>query len=108
MGIFMKINYYKDQGVLLTEMEIDFVNQTVKIKNHTDNMIDRAFGVNEHPTMKDFEEFCEYRSIPQTRYNFKTEMRLRGITDTSPMGIMRFYHGRIDDDNCYIEIVEDD
>ena len=104
----MKINYYKDQGVLLTEMEIDFVNQTVKIKNHTDNMIDRAFGVNEHPTMKDFEEFCEYRRIPQTRYNFKTEMRLRGITDTSPMGIMRFYHGRIDDDNCYIEIVEDD
>ena len=78
----MKINYYKDQGVLLTEMEIDFVNQTVKIKNHTDNLIDRAFGVNEHPTMKDFEEFCEYRSIPQTRYNFKTEMRLRGITDT--------------------------
>ena len=104
----MKINYYKDQEVLLTEMEIDFVNQTVKIKNHTDNLIDRAFGVNEHPTMKDFEEFCEYRSIPQTRYNFKTEMRLRGITDTSPMGIMRFYHGRIDDDNCYIEIVEDD
>ena len=103
----MKINYYKDEGVLLTEMEIDFVRQTIKIKNHTDNLLDRAFGVNEHPTMQDFEDFCKYRSIPQTRYNFKMEMRLRGISDTSPMGIMMFYHGRIDDDNCYIEVMEE-
>lgn len=92
---------------MLTEIDIDFANQTIEIKNHTDNLIDRAFGVNEKPTMEDFEDFCRYRSIPQTRHNFKTEMRLRGIGDTSPLGIMLFYHGRIDDDNCYIEVAED-
>ncbi len=103
----MKIGYYKDDGILLTNMDIDFVNNTVKIHNYTDNLNERAFGINENPTMQDFEEFCEYRSIPQTRHNFKAEMRLRGIEDTSPMGIMRFYNGRIDDDNCYIEIIEE-
>lgn len=103
----MKINYYKGDDILLTEMDIDFVSNQVHIVNHTDNFLDRAFGVNEQPTIEDFEEFCEYRSIPQSRHDFKTEMRLRGIEDTSPLGIMLFYNGRITDDDFYIRVIEE-
>lgn len=103
----MIMNFRNGDGNLITEINVDYKTETVKIKNHTDDLLLRAFGINENPTFKDFEEFLEYRSIPQTRHRFKTEMRLRGIEDTSPLGIVRHYNGRMADDDCYIEFVED-
>lgn len=103
----MKLNYCLD-GKVMTEIDVDMKKQTVQIKNHTDVLLDRAFGINEHPTYEDFLAFCEDRGIPQSRFGFQSEMRLRGIKDTSPLGIMLFYNGRISDDEFYVELVEDD
>lgn len=102
----MRLNYKSDSRGLLTEINVDYANNKVDIVNHSDNVLLTAFGVNEHPTIKDFEDFINYRAIPQTRYRFKTEMRLRGIQDTSPMGICRYYNGRMADDDCYIEFLD--
>lgn len=104
----MKINFYKGQGILLAEINVDYQKGKVTVINHTDDNMERPFGCNEHPTIKDFEDFIEYRTIPQTRYNFKMEMRMRGIIDTSPMGIFRQYHGRTTDDDYYAEIIEEE
>ena len=98
----MKLKYMKDNDDLLTEIDVDFAAESIKIKNYTDNLIDRAFGINEHPTFKDFEDFLEYRSTPLTRTNFREEMDFWGINDPTPWGIARFFNGRVAGDPYYI------
>lgn len=102
----MKLDFRKGDGRLLTEIWVDYRTNEVKIKNHTDDIIDRAFGINEHPTIEDFERFIEDRSIPQTRVTLKLEALMYGIQDTSPMGIVRHFHGRTADDDCYIDFYD--
>ena len=66
---------YMNDDMLSTRIEVDFINNTVKIENFTDDEIDRAFGINEHPAMKDFEEFLEDRCFPRTRDHLKLILR---------------------------------
>lgn len=103
----MQLNFRRADGSLITEIFVDYINNRIRIINHTDDLLTRAFGCNEEPTMEDFEEFIESRSIPQTRYTLKTEAKMYGIQDTSPMGIVRHFGGRTADDDYYLEFLDD-
>lgn len=59
----MVIKYY-DKDELCSVITVNQSSGTVCVSNYTDNNIKRAFGVNENPTMADFEEFLEDRCIP--------------------------------------------
>ena len=98
---------YKKGDIPCTKITVDYKTDTVEIENYTEDLLDRAFGIIEHPTMKDFEEFIEDRSIPQSRYHFRTEMALLGIEDTSPLGIVKHFHGRCAGDNFCIDFLEE-
>lgn len=104
----MRLYYKKNETKLCTIIDVDFGEETIKIQNFTDDLLDRAFGINENPTMKDFERFIEDRSIPRTRANFKSEMEYRGIFDPSPLGIVRFFKGKVEGDPFSIEFEESD
>ena len=43
----MRMNYCDGKGNILTEIEVDYKQQTVNIVNHTDNILYRAFGIND-------------------------------------------------------------
>ncbi len=103
----MHLNFMSKDNIILTEIYVNYPNRTVQIVNHTDRLTDRAFGCNENPSIEDFETFIEDRSIPQTRDNFANEMQIRGIKDTTPLGIVRHYHGRSADDQKWIDFIED-
>ena len=49
-----------------TVIDVDFLDQKVVIQNKTDDILHRAFGVLEHPTWNDFENFLRDRCFPQT------------------------------------------
>ena len=50
-----------------TEIYVDFEHQKVRIINRTDDIMKRAFGVNENPTWEDFEAFLEERCFPDSQ-----------------------------------------
>ncbi len=103
----MRLNFMNRHNEILTEIYVDPSSESVRIINHTNNLLDRAFGCNEHPTIKDFESFIERRSIPQNRAGFEDLMEFYGIKDTTPLGIVRHFSGRTADDEKWIDFIED-
>ena len=47
---------YKKGDIPCTKITVDYKTDTVEIENYTEDLLDRAFGIIEHPTMKDFED----------------------------------------------------
>ena len=101
----MKMNYMF-HNKLCTEIEVDFQNKKVFIKNHTDDLIDRAFGVIENPTYTDFEYFLERRCIPRTRDNLKWYLREIGLDFYDPLSIVYKTQGRMAEDHYWIDILD--
>lgn len=102
----MRMNYmWHDQ--LSTEIEADYINKTVKIINHTDDNMKRAFGINEHPTWKDFEIFLEDRCMPKTRANIKEYLDEIGVQCYDPILIIEKSKGRMAEDYNWIDIIDE-
>ena len=94
--------YYRD--MLCTVIDVDEVKQTVKIRNYTDNLIFRAFGRNEKPTFKDYEEFLESRCFPESRDKMKLVLKQYDIPFYDPFLIIEKTGGRMEDDEFHIVI----
>lgn len=88
-----------------TIIDVDYENEKVKITNFTDNLLFRAFGVNEHPTWKEFEEFLEDRCVPRTRHMLKGYLEDIGVDFYDPLAIIQKTQGRMAGDQQWIEIV---
>lgn len=104
----MKINYMRDKDQLCTEIFVDYPNQKVSIVNHTDEILDRAFGVNENPSMEDFEAFLEDRCVPKTRDKLDITLKLHGLNcGYNPLVIAKELNGRVAGDDHYL-VFEDE
>lgn len=79
---------------------ITFNEQTgfVKVKNFTDDLLDRAFGINESPNFSDFEEFLEDRCFSKGRPDVKEILRFLGLDFYDPLDIVYVTHGVIQGD----------
>lgn len=58
------ILHFMDRNGICTIIDADFMNEKIKIENKTDNLLHRAFGINENPTWADIEYFLEDRCFP--------------------------------------------
>lgn len=94
--------YYK--SMLCTIIDVSIVTQRVKIKNYTDNLLFRAFGINEHPTYIDYEDFLESRCFPRTRDKMKLVLEDLDIPFYDPMMIIEKTEGRMAEDDFWIKI----
>lgn len=102
----MKLIYNTPRGIG-TIIYADFKSRTVQIENHTDTLLDRAFGINEHPTWEDFEFFLEDRCFPKTRDKMKLILEDMGLDYYDPLAIIRKTHGRMAEDHAWIDIEND-
>ena len=57
---------YMYENYTCTVIDIDEMNRLVRIRNYTNNIMMRAFGMNTEPTFEDYEEFLESRCFPRT------------------------------------------
>ena len=94
--------YYRD--LVCTVIDVDIANQKVSIKNYANNLLFRAFGRNEHPTFKDYEEFLESRCIPRERDKMKLHLKNLEIPFYDPMLIIEKTEGRMAEDDFWIRI----
>lgn len=104
----MKFNYINDKGEILTEIFVSYKENKVTIINHTDDLLDRAFGINEHPTMRDFNDFLESRCVPRTRDHLKLYLDFIGVDHYDPLLIIEKTKGRMAEDNKSLIIVEEE
>lgn len=86
-----------------TVIDVDFLRQKVYIRNRTDDLLHRAFGVLENPSWEDFEEFLKSRCFPPTRGNVKEELQALGLTDYDLLQIVEKTHGRTAEDSLWLK-----
>ncbi len=101
-GYTLRMSYmYKQRPC--TIIDVDFLNQRVKIQNKTKDMLHRAFGVVEDPTWDDFEGFLKERCFPATRGNVKDILDNLQIADYDPMQIVEKTRGRTAEDDMWLK-----
>lgn len=87
-----------------TDIDINFLDRKVQIKNYTDDLLHRAFGIVTNPTWEDFEDFLQYRCFPRTRGNVKDLLRELGLSNYDPLQIVEKTRGRITDDDMWLKV----
>lgn len=87
---------------VMSEVEFDLNTGYVKVVNYTDDMLKRAFGVEEKPTIKDLDEFMEDRSVPENRKNIREILEYMGISKYDPHKITRITNGMMLHDHHWI------
>ncbi len=85
-----------------TAIDVDFLQNRIKIQNYTDDVLHRAFGANECPTWEDFRVFLKDRCFPQTRGNAKELLRELGLQNYDPLQIVEKTRGRTAEDDLHL------
>ncbi len=85
-----------------TVIYVDFGHEVIEIQNRTDDVLHRAFGINEHPTWNDFEQFLEARCFPRSRGYAKMILRGLGVNGYDPLEIAEATGGRTAEDDMYL------
>ena len=93
---------YKDK--ICTIIDIDEIKQTVYIKNFTDNILFRAFGIGEHPDFALYEEFLKSRCFPESRDKMKLVLGELNLPFYDPLLIIEKTEGRMAEDDFWIRI----
>lgn len=95
---------YMYQDTLCTVIDVDEMNQAVRIINYQKHLMFRAFGINEKPTFQDYQEFIESRCFPRSRDKMKIILKDLDITFYDPLLIIEKTKGRMAEDDFWIEV----
>ena len=85
-------------------IEVDEPSRQVHIKNYTDKLMFRAFGVNENPDYRDYTEFLESRCFPRTRDKLKLVLKDLALPFYDPFLIIEKTEGKMAEDHFWIKI----
>lgn len=96
--------WYMYKNKKCTLIDVDEVQQKIRIKNYTNNIMFRAFGANTNPNYVDYEEFLKSRCFPETRDKIKIQLDALGIPFYDPMLIIDKTQGRMAEDDFWIMI----
>lgn len=96
--------WYMHRQTVCTVIDVDDNQQEIEIHNYHNNILFRAFGTNEHPTYKDYQEFLESRCFPASRDKMKLILRDLDLPFYDPFMIIRKTEGRMAEDDFWIRI----
>ena len=85
-----------------TVIDVNFLNQNIKIRNCTTDPLHRAFGCIENPNWQDFEYFLQDRCFPATRGNAKQLLKALGEPGYDPLAIVEKTKGRMAEDRLWL------
>lgn len=97
----MRIDFMYKTSVCTT-IFVDFWNEKIKITNKTDDILHRAFGVNENPTWDDFNTFLIDRCFSKSRGDRKAVLNALGIDSYDPIQIVEQTKGKTYEDNQWM------
>jgi len=103
--ILLKLSFY-NINTLCTTVISDMTDHTLRIENHTDNIIKTAFGNNFSPTWDDLQQFLEERCVPRTRSGIREYLETIGVGEYDPIEIIKKTKGRMAEDDQWLDIEE--
>ena len=95
---------YMTGNRLCTVIDVNDREQRVKIKNYVTDPMYRAFGRNEHPSYREYEEFLESRCFPRTRDKMKILLEELNLPFYDPFMIIQKTEGKMAEDDFWIRI----
>lgn len=98
--------YYMYKQKICTIIDVNDIEQKIAIKNYTNHLMFRAFGINENPTYKDYEDFLKSRCFPETRDKLKLVLEDLGLPFYDPFMIIKKTEGKMAEDDFWIRIEE--
>lgn len=96
--------WYMLKNSVCTIIDVNEKNQTVKIVNYTQNKLFRAFGINDKPSFKDYEEFLKSRCFLETHDELNSMLNDLGVPVYDPLLIIEKTAGRMADDDFWIKV----
>lgn len=87
-----------------TIIDVDYFRKRISIQNRTDDILHRAFGINENPSWRDYEIFLESRCFPRSREDAGHILEMMDLDTYDPLQIIRKTQGRTTDDAQWIRI----
>lgn len=87
-----------------TLIDVNEPERKVKVKNYTDKIMFRAFGVVETPDYDQYLEFLESRCFPSSRDKMKLILKDLDLPFYDPMMIIEKTEGRMAEDDFWIRI----
>ena len=96
--------YYMFKNSICTVIDVDEMNQLVKIYNYTNNLLFRAFGRIEQPTYEEYEAFLCERCFPKERDKMKLILQDLDLPFYDPILIIEKTQGRMAEDDFWIRI----
>ena len=100
----MRMNFMNGSQ-LCTVIDIDFKHEVVRMKNYTDRIPLRAFGVVENPSWADFEEFLKERCLPASRAGLKGILREMDVPFFDPLLIIEKTNGHMAGDHQWVQVI---
>lgn len=100
----MRMDYMNEQEIC-TSILINLSGKMIKIKNETDDIFHRAFGVIMNPDWNDFEDFLEYRVFSEARGDKKCLLKSLDLDHYDRLSIIEKTEGRLVDDKQWIRII---
>ena len=98
----LRMDYlYKD--TVTTAIFVNFQERKVYIKNYTDQVLLRAFGMIKKPTWEDFMGFLEERCLPRGRDDLRATLEKMKLDHYDPLSICEKTGGRILGDDMHLK-----
>ena len=96
--------YYMHKQTVCTVIDVNELKREVKVRNYTDHVIFRAFGVEEEPSYEQYLEFLESRCFPRSRDKMKLILKDLDLPFYDPFMIIEKTEGRMAEDDFWIKI----
>lgn len=96
--------WYMHNQTICTMIDVNEIKQEIVIKNYTDHLMFRAFGVNETPSFKEYQDFLESRCFPEGRDKMKLILKDLDLPFYDPFMIIEKTEGRMAEDDFWIRI----
>lgn len=96
--------WYMHNQNACTLIDVDEIKREIEIINYTDNMMFRAFGKEEKPDFRMYEEFLESRCFPRSRDKMKLVLKDLDLPFYDPFMIIEKTEGRMAEDDFWIRI----
>ena len=97
------IHFYDGQ-TLCSTIHADLTDRSLRVENHTKNLLKTAFGKNSAPTWEDFEDFLEERCVPRQRAGLREYLASLGLDEYDPLAIIQKTQGRMAEDDQWMEV----
>lgn len=95
---------YMCQEERCTCILVNFQDKEIRIKNETENLLHRAFGIKVKPNWEDFEEFLKERCFPESREGLKLILEQLELDSYETLAIVEKTHGRMAEDLQWIRL----